>query len=153
MYAWPRKRADGPLLRGFRGRRRVPASTRQNSDNDGQYVVHPADAEYCPDSLYVTERQEHMICRSNLFVPGNRPDRFEKARQSGTDAVILDLEDAVQSAQKDLAHRAVAAWLARQRPVYVRIRCIWTKSKDMTNHSTWPRVSPIASWETSCELP
>jgi citrate lyase subunit beta / citryl-CoA lyase len=62
-----------------------------------------------------------MIRRSYLFVPGNRPDRFEKARQSGADAVILDLEDAVQSAHKDLARQAVAAWLAPARPVYVRI--------------------------------
>src|SRR5205085_7896770 len=62
-----------------------------------------------------------MICRSYLFVPGNRPDRFEKAWKSGADAVILDLEDAVQSAHKDLAREAVAAWLSPARPVYVRI--------------------------------
>ncbi len=62
-----------------------------------------------------------MICRSYLFVPGNRPDRFEKAWQSGADAVILDLEDAVQSAHKDLAREAVASWLSPARPVYVRI--------------------------------
>jgi citrate lyase subunit beta / citryl-CoA lyase len=62
-----------------------------------------------------------MICRTYLFVPGNRPDRFEKAQQSGADAVILDLEDAVQSTQKDLAREAVASWLQPARPVYVRI--------------------------------
>src|SRR5438105_2843662 len=64
---------------------------------------------------------KHMIRRSYLFVPGNRPDRFEKARQSGADAVILDLEDAVQSTHKDLAREAVAAWLEPTQPVYVRI--------------------------------
>src|SRR5438874_9230575 len=62
-----------------------------------------------------------MIRRSYLFVPGNRADRFEKAWQSGADAVILDLEDAVQSTHKDLAREAVAAWLEPTRPVYVRI--------------------------------
>src|SRR5258708_26291152 len=62
-----------------------------------------------------------MIRRSYLFVPGNRPERFEKAWQSGADVVILDLEDAVQSAHKDLARQAVAAWLKPERPVYVRI--------------------------------
>src|SRR3989449_6033117 len=67
-----------------------------------------------------------MICRTYLFVPGNRPDRFEKARQSGADAVILDLEDAVQSAHKDLAREAVAAWLQPARPVYVRINGMGT---------------------------
>src|SRR5947209_12423548 len=62
-----------------------------------------------------------MIRRSYLFVPGDRPDRFEKAWQSGADAVILDLEDAVQSTHKDLAREAVASWLSPVRPVYVRI--------------------------------
>ena len=62
-----------------------------------------------------------MICRSYLFVPGNRPDRFEKARQSRADAVILDLEDSVQSTHKDLAREAVASWLKPARPAYVRI--------------------------------
>jgi citrate lyase subunit beta/citryl-CoA lyase len=67
-----------------------------------------------------------MIRRSYLFVPGNRPDRFEKARQSGADAVILDLEDAVQSTDKDLAREAVASWLSPTRPVYVRINGLGT---------------------------
>ena len=30
--------------------------------------------------------------RSLLFVPGNRPHQFEKAADSGADALILDLE-------------------------------------------------------------
>ncbi|MET1113651.1 MAG: CoA ester lyase [Comamonas sp.] len=49
--------------------------------------------------------------RSFLFVPGNRPERFEKAARSGADAVILDLEDAVPLADKAAARAAVqAAW-------------------------------------------
>ena len=47
--------------------------------------------------------------RTYLFVPGSRPDRFEKARQSGAHAVILDLEDAVEDTQKDLARENVAS--------------------------------------------
>src|SRR5947209_19433936 len=62
-----------------------------------------------------------MIRRSYLFVPGDRPDRFEKAWQSGADAVILDLEDAVQGAHKDLSREAVASCLSPLRPVYVRV--------------------------------
>ena len=31
--------------------------------------------------------------RSLLFVPGNRPERFDKAVSSEADAVILDLEE------------------------------------------------------------
>jgi citrate lyase subunit beta/citryl-CoA lyase len=59
--------------------------------------------------------------RSYLFVPGNRPDRFEKARSAGADAVILDLEDAVPSEKKTEAREAVSAWLSQERPAYVRV--------------------------------
>jgi citrate lyase subunit beta/citryl-CoA lyase len=45
--------------------------------------------------------------RSLLFVPGNRPERFLKAAQSGADAVILDLEDAVPPADKVSARAAI----------------------------------------------
>ena len=60
-----------------------------------------------------------------LFVPGNRPDRFGKALGSGADAIILDLEDAVDAVGKDAARTAIGAWLnAGHRPsghVLVRI--------------------------------
>src|SRR3954449_6650979 len=46
-----------------------------------------------------------------LFVPGDRPDRFDKALGSGADAVILDLEDAVAATRKDIARAAIDAWL------------------------------------------
>ncbi len=38
-----------------------------------------------------------------LFVPGDRPERFEKAFRSGADAIIIDLEDAVGPADKEAA--------------------------------------------------
>ena len=62
--------------------------------------------------------QQH---RSFLFVPGNRPERFEKAMKSGADVVILDLEDAVAPQHKQMARDAVAAWLAPDRPVLIRV--------------------------------
>jgi citrate lyase subunit beta / citryl-CoA lyase len=58
---------------------------------------------------------------SYLFVPGNRPERFIKARNAGADAVIFDLEDAVQPAEKALARDAVVNGLDAAAPVYVRI--------------------------------
>ena len=45
--------------------------------------------------------------RAPLFVPANRPERFAKAAASGTDAVILDLEDAVAVDAKDAARAAL----------------------------------------------
>lgn len=59
--------------------------------------------------------------RSFLFVPGSRPERFEKALSSGADAVIFDLEDAVAPGDKDAARQAIADWLAPERPVLIRI--------------------------------
>jgi citrate lyase subunit beta/citryl-CoA lyase len=63
--------------------------------------------------------------RTYLFVPGNRPERFDKALASGADAIILDLEDAVAAERKSAARDLVCAWLAkpraRERPVLVRI--------------------------------
>jgi citrate lyase subunit beta/citryl-CoA lyase len=52
-----------------------------------------------------------MRLRSLLFVPGDRPDRMEKALGAGADALILDLEDAVVPAARVEARRAVAEFL------------------------------------------
>src|SRR5882757_4237153 len=57
-----------------------------------------------------------------LYVPGDRPDRFAKAVASGTDAVILDLEDAVHPERKAYARRAVAEFCADQHDVPVQVR-------------------------------
>ncbi|WP_118185853.1 HpcH/HpaI aldolase/citrate lyase family protein [Paraburkholderia phosphatilytica] len=62
-----------------------------------------------------------MHAKSYLFVPGNRPERFEKACSSGANAVILDLEDAVASDLKVDARQTVAAWLSTGGRAYVRI--------------------------------
>ena len=52
---------------------------------------------------------------TGLYVPGNRPDRFDKAVATGADLVILDLEDAVPASDKADARAAVATWLAAAR--------------------------------------
>jgi citrate lyase subunit beta/citryl-CoA lyase len=66
--------------------------------------------------------------RSFLFVPGNRPERFEKAIRSGADAVVLDLEDSVPSFAKQAARVAIAdAWDALKLskiPLVVRINSL-----------------------------
>ena len=67
---------------------------------------------------------------SYLFVPGDRPERFDKALASGADAVIVDLEDAVAPTTSRRA-RARAAAVARaprpmRPPVIVRINAAGT---------------------------
>lgn len=56
-----------------------------------------------------------------LFVPGDRPDRVEKAARSGADAVILDLEDAVDASAKPAARETAISAEAGEVPLYVRI--------------------------------
>jgi citrate lyase subunit beta/citryl-CoA lyase len=51
------------------------------------------------------------FARSALFVPGTKPERFGKARNSGADLAIFDLEDSVLDLEKDLALGNVVAAL------------------------------------------
>lgn len=62
-----------------------------------------------------------MRTRSLLFVPGDRPERFDKALGAGADRVIVDLEDAVAPADKPRARDAVRQWLKPDQAVIVRI--------------------------------
>ena len=65
-----------------------------------------------------------MRLRSLLFVPGDRPERMEKALGLGADALILDLEDSVAPAGKGEARAAIARFLERPRGsvrLFVRI--------------------------------
>jgi citrate lyase subunit beta/citryl-CoA lyase len=68
-----------------------------------------------------------MLPRAYLFVPANRPERFDKACAAGADAVIVDLEDAVPAADKASARAALAAWLSPRQPVLVRINAADTE--------------------------
>lgn len=65
-----------------------------------------------------------MRLRSLLFVPGDRPERMDKALSTGADALILDLEDAVAPSAKAAARAATAAFLQRPREgvaLFVRV--------------------------------
>lgn len=74
-----------------------------------------------------------MSLRSLLFVPGDRPDRMEKALAAGADAIVLDLEDSVSSEYKPKARSCVADFLAHKPhgvPVFVRINPLGSKFAD-----------------------
>ena len=47
------------------------------------------------------------VNRSQLFVPGSKPDLFKKASESNADIICLDLEDAVAPQDKDTAKQNV----------------------------------------------
>ncbi|MDR5765868.1 MULTISPECIES: CoA ester lyase [unclassified Caballeronia] len=65
-----------------------------------------------------TRNQTH---RSFLFVPGNKPERFDKALASGAHAVIIDLEDAVAPDDKVEARHMIADYLSPGREVFLRV--------------------------------
>ena len=64
--------------------------------------------------------------RSFLFVPGDQPQRFDKACASAADVVIIDLEDAVAPANKDAARQSIAGWLSAAQAVAIRINAVDT---------------------------
>lgn len=76
-----------------------------------------------------------MRLRSLLFVPGDRPDRMEKALRAGADALILDLEDAVAASAKPEARRAVAAFVQAN-----------------PTAALWVRINPLESGEAERDL-
>lgn len=49
--------------------------------------------------------------RSKLFVPGSRPELFDKALASEADGLSFDLEDAVAESKKADARQTLSAWL------------------------------------------
>ena len=51
--------------------------------------------------------------RSKLFVPGSRPELFEKALASRADGVSFDLEDAVAESAKSVARHQLATFLGQ----------------------------------------
>jgi citrate lyase subunit beta/citryl-CoA lyase len=73
------------------------------------------------------EAKTGMRLRSLLFVPGDRPERFDKAIASGADAVIIDLEDSVAIANKEKARANALEFMSRRSqdlPILVRINPI-----------------------------
>lgn len=73
--------------------------------------------------------------RSLIFMPGNKPEMFEKASAAGADIVCIDLEDAIAPAHKEDARAGTMALFAdgtltnddlSQPEVIVRINCLRT---------------------------
>jgi citrate lyase subunit beta/citryl-CoA lyase len=73
-----------------------------------------------------------LTARTWLFVPGDRPERFDKAVAAGADVVVLDLEDAVGPAAKDRARDHVTSWLGQTTALCaVRVNAVGTVWHDM----------------------
>jgi len=67
--------------------------------------------------------------RSILFLPASNPRAIEKAREAGSDLVVLDLEDAVKPVDKVSARNAALAAVASEwrMPVAIRVNGVGTE--------------------------
>jgi citrate lyase subunit beta / citryl-CoA lyase len=87
-------------------------------------------ANSCPGTLVDQMKEVATVrdlanARTLLFVPGDRPERFDKAAAAGADLVIVDLEDAVRPAGKERAREEVRRWLSGNRAC-VRVNAVGT---------------------------
>ena len=60
----------------------------------------------------MTDSDRIRQSRTLLFVPGTRPDRFERALATSADVVVVDLEASVRPVDKDEGRRAMRTWLS-----------------------------------------
>lgn len=64
----------------------------------------------------------HPVVRTALFVPASRPERIPKALAAAADAVIVDLEDAVEHLAKASAREALCDFLGTNPGVRLWVR-------------------------------
>lgn len=81
--------------------------------------------------------------RTFRFVPGDRPEGFEKALGSGAECAVVDLEDAVPTEEKARARCEVAALLDRgphSVPMAVRVNVPHVVDGQMVDRPGVPRA-------------
>jgi citrate lyase subunit beta/citryl-CoA lyase len=75
-----------------------------------------------------------LMCRSLLFVPGNRSDMLDKAAGLRPDVFVPDMEDSVPAGEKHAARMTVAAYLdslaATKRLVVPRVNAVGSEFID-----------------------
>lgn len=74
---------------------------------------------------------DFQLRRTMLYVPGNMPSMLQNVPLFNCDSVIIDLEDAVNYAEKDSARNLVRcfleSWKDRNKEVLIRINPLYTK--------------------------
>ena len=69
----------------------------------------------------IAAEQHAAPARSYLFVPGDRPERFDRAWSTAADEIVIDLEDAVGPLAKTEARHSIAKWLDATKPILLRV--------------------------------
>ena len=89
---------------------------------------------------YGADDAETKMIRSFLFVPGDSDRKQLKAVESGADALILDLEDSVATANRPAARQQVAEFLqaGAAANAWVRINPLSTADADLDLHAVMP---------------
>ena len=87
--------------------------------------------------------------RSALFVPGNREDRMLKAPRFGADALILDLEDAVATADKARARVSVRSALGELGKAG---QTLMVRVNDFESGEIWADLDAIVCPELYCVM-
>lgn len=99
---------------------------------------------------------DFQLRRTMLYVPGNMPSMLQNVPLFQCDAVIIDLEDAVNYAEKDAARNLVTSflktWKNRNKEVLVRINPLYTKWGHDDLKAILP-VMPDAIRFPMCETP
>ncbi len=92
----------------------------------GRYMSHSAADIAAP---LQTSRDRNIpadIARSWLLVPATRPESFDDAANSRADAIVLDIEDAVDPVNKASARVDVISWLSNGGKAWVRINDVYS---------------------------
>ena len=109
----------------------------------------------------------HLV-RSILFLPASNPRAIAKAREAGSDLVVLDLEDAVKPDDKAVAREAAVEAVAGgwRMPVAIRVNGVGTEwhsadldavARSQADYAIVPRASSAHSvssvgrpWASRC---
>lgn len=83
--------------------------------------------------------------RSLLFIPGDSHKKLGKVDDCGADAVILDLEDAVAPANKELARTMVASFV-RARPQGKRTVQLWIRINPLSSVLAADDLAATVAW-------
>jgi citrate lyase subunit beta/citryl-CoA lyase len=94
-----------------------------------------------------------LACVAPLFVPADRPERFGKAAASGSDAIFIDLEDAVAPAAKVLARDGLKALRPLAVSTFIRVNASTTPwyAQDVEVVSTLPIAGVVLPKSESVE--
>lgn len=96
------------------------------------------------------------LARSWLLVAATRPDTFDDAAASPADAIILDVEDAVDASRKDAARDDVARWLCDGGSAWVRINDVtsrhWAADLEALRSAPGLRGVMLAKTESAAQV-